>query len=267
VDKPELLCALITALCTGASKGGGKAGPTLPRMTVSALILAAGRGERMRPLSDRTPKPLLSVQGRRLIEWHLFALARAGVRRVVVNTAWLEEQFEPALGDGARYGLEILYSHEGCDHGGALETAGGMKKALPLLGDSFWVVSGDVFVPTFSFDAEAVRRFEASSQLAKLWLTTNPPHHPGGDFGIRDGLAVRDAETQFTWTSLGLFRRAFVEELMADLPSGAKAPLRPYLDAAIERRVLGAERWLEAWTDVGTPERLAALDAQGEHTA
>jgi MurNAc alpha-1-phosphate uridylyltransferase len=236
-------------------------------MTVTALILAAGRGERMRPLSDRMPKPLLSVQGRRLIEWHLLALARAGVRQVVVNTAWLEEQFEPALGDGARYGLQIVYSHEGRDHGGALETAGGMKKALPLLGESFWVVSGDVFVPGFTFEAGAVRRFEASGQLAKLWLTTNPPHHPGGDFGIRDGLAVREADEKFTWTSLGLFRRAFVEELMEDLSPGVRAPLRPYLDAAITRRALGAERWLGDWTDVGTAERLAALDARGEHTA
>ena len=231
-------------------------------MTVTALILAAGRGERMRPLSDQTPKPLLSVQGRRLIEWHLLKLARAGVRRVVVNTAWLEEQFEPALGDGARYGVEILYSHENRDHGGALETAGGMKKALPLLGNTFWVVSGDVFTPQFPFDAEAVRRFEASGQLGKLWLTANPPHHPAGDFGIRDGLAVREADEKFTWTSLGLFRRGFVEDLMADLPSGTKAPLRPYLEAAIARRALGAERWNGGWTDVGTPERLAALNAQ-----
>lgn len=216
----------------------------------------------MRPLSDQTPKPLLSVQGRRLIEWHLLNLARAGVRRVVVNTAWLEAQFEPALGDGARYGVEILYSHEGRDHGGALETAGGMKKALPLLGDTFWVVSGDVFTPRFTFDAEAVRHFEASGQLGKLWLTANPPHHPTGDFGIRDGLAVREADEKFTWTSLGLFRRGFVEELMADLPAGTKAPLRPYLEAAIARRALGAERWNGGWTDVGTPERLAALNVQ-----
>jgi MurNAc alpha-1-phosphate uridylyltransferase len=237
-------------------------------MTVTALILAAGRGERMRPLSDRTPKPLLSVQGRRLIDWHLLALARAGVRRVVLNTAWLEEQFEPALGDGARYGLELLYSREGRDHGGALETAGGMKKALPLLAsDSFWVVSGDVFVPQFSFDAAEARRFEASALLGKLWLTDNPPHHPRGDFGIRDGLAVREAEQKYTWTSLGLFRRAFVEELMAALPMGTKAPLRPYLEAAIARRALGAERWTGAWTDVGTPERLAALDAQEQPSA
>ncbi|WP_157265374.1 nucleotidyltransferase family protein [Azohydromonas aeria] len=236
-------------------------------MTLTALILAAGRGERMRPLSDRTPKPLLSVQGRRLIEWHLDALSRAGVARVVVNTAWLEEQFEPALGDGSHYGLEIIYSHEGRDHGGALETAGGMKKALPLLGETFWVVSGDVFTPKFTFDKAELLKFENSGQLGKLWLTDNPPHHPGGDFGIRDGLATRDAEEKYTWTSLGLFRRAFVEELMTDLPAGTKAPLRPYLDAAISRRALGAEYWGGGWTDVGTPDRLKSLDEQGERRA
>ena len=107
----------------------------------------------MRPLSDHTPKPLLEVGGKRLIEWHLEALARAGVREVVVNTAWLEEQFPAALGDGSRYGVPITYSFEGRDHGGALETAGGIAKALPLLGDAFWVVSGDIFVPDFAFDA------------------------------------------------------------------------------------------------------------------
>src|SRR6478672_4592552 len=116
-----------------------------------AIILAAGRGERMRPLTDRTPKPLLQVRGKRLIEWHIEALARAGVREIVVNTAWLEEHFPAVLGDGASYGVSIRYSTEGRDHGGALETAGGIAKALPLLGDAFWVVSGDVFIPDFTF--------------------------------------------------------------------------------------------------------------------
>lgn len=234
----------------------------------SALILAAGRGERMRPLSDRTPKPLLPVRGRRLVEWHLDALARAGVRRVVINTAWLEEQFEPTLGDGSRWGLEIRWSHEGRDHGGALETAGGMKKALPLLGEdaeAFWVVSGDVFAPDFAFDAAAAQTFLASGRLAQLWLTDNPPHHPGGDFGIdADGSALREAAERFTWTSLGLFRRDFVTELMGELPPGTRAPLRAYLEAAIARRALGAVRWRGAWTDVGTPERLEALNATQE---
>lgn len=235
----------------------------MPTPPPSALILAAGRGERMRPLTDATPKPLLRVRGKRLIEWHLEALARAGVREIVINTAWLEEQFPAALGDGARWGLSIRYSMEGRDHGGALETAGGMKKARRWLSDPFWVVSGDVHVPDFGFDAALVDDVVASGQWARLWLVDNPPHHPQGDFGIRDGLADRDARPRLTWSSIGLFRHAFVDELMAELPVGTKAPLRPYLEAAIDRRRLGAERHAGRWTDVGTPQRLADLDTAG----
>src|SRR5471032_2067429 len=137
---------------------------------MKALILAAGRGERMRPLSDRTPKPLLEVGGKKLIEWHLESLARAGVREIVVNTAWLEEQFEPALGDGSRYGVSITYSFEGRDHGRALETAGGIAKALPLLGDTFWIVSGDIYAPGFPFAAADFDDFAASGALGQLWF-------------------------------------------------------------------------------------------------
>ncbi len=130
---------------------------------MKAIILAAGRGLRMRPLTDHTPKPLLHVRGKPLIEWHLRALARDGVREVVVNTAWLEEQIPAALGDGARWGLRIRYSMEGREHGGALETAGGIATALPLLvdadSDCFWVVSGDIFAPDFCFDAQVAKRF------------------------------------------------------------------------------------------------------------
>src|SRR5574343_73957 len=160
-----------------------------------ALILAAGRGERMRPLTEATPKPLLAVQGKPLIVWHLEALARDGVRDVVINTAHLEEQFPAALGDGARWGLNIRYSMEGRDHGGALETAGAIATALPLLvtkpEQPFWYVSGDVYVPGFEFPNAAVRAFEAHPQrLAHLWLAPNAPHHPNGDFGIdAQGLA------------------------------------------------------------------------------
>jgi N-acetyl-alpha-D-muramate 1-phosphate uridylyltransferase len=226
----------------------------------AALILAAGRGERMRPLSDRCPKPLLEVRGLRLIEWHLQALAGAGVRRVVINTAWLEEQFPAALGDGARWGLAIHYSREGRDHGGALETAGGIAKALPQLvsaqRDSFWVVSGDVFLPGFAFSAQAADRFAAGRALAQLWLVPNAPHHPDGDFGIdaASGLATR-APPRLTWASVGLFRAALFDGVAADRPS----KLRPLLDAALDAGRLGAERWTGEWVDVGTPERLAAL--------
>lgn len=233
---------------------------------MKAIVLAAGRGERMRPLTDATPKPLLQVHGKALIVWHLEALARGGVREVVVNTAWLEEMIVAALGDGARFGLTIRYSLEGRDHGGALETAGGLKKALPLLEDAgnscFWYVAGDVFAPDFVFDADAARRLEAGHTLGHLWMVPNPPQHAGGDFGIVEGLVTAGTEGErFTWSGIALFRRAFVNELMSHLTLGTKARLRPYLDAAIAQRRLGATLYPGRWTDVGTPQRLAELNA------
>jgi N-acetyl-alpha-D-muramate 1-phosphate uridylyltransferase len=231
---------------------------------MKAIILAAGRGERMRPLTDHTPKPLLRLRGKPLIEWHLEALARGGVREVVVNTAWLEAQIVAALGDGERFGLAIRYSLEGRDHGGALETAGGLKKALPLLGvsgdEAFWYVAADVFAPTFDFGPAAASAIR-TGQLGHLWMVPNPPQHPDGDFGLADGQATAaQGGASFTWSGIGVFRPAFVTELMADLLLGEKARLRPYLDAAIAQRRLGAQRWDGAWADVGTPERLRALD-------
>lgn len=216
----------------------------------------------MRPLTDRCPKPLLEVRGKRLIEWHLEALAGAGVRRVVVNTAWLEEQFEPALGDGSRWGLAIHYSREGRDHGGALETAGGIAKALPHLvqpgRDTFWVVSGDVYLPGFDFSWEAADRFAASPLLAQLWLVPNAAHHPDGDFGIDAASGLATARPpRLTWASAGLFRAAMFDGVAPDRP----LKLRPLLDAALAAGRLGAARWHGPWIDVGTPERLAA--AQG----
>jgi MurNAc alpha-1-phosphate uridylyltransferase len=220
---------------------------------MKALILAAGRGERLRPLTDTTPKPLLPVRGKPLIEWHLEALARAGVREVVINTSWLEEQFPACLGDGTRFGLRIRYSMEGRDHGGALETAGGIAKALPRLGEVFWVVSGDVFLPDFAFDAAMARQFADTPLLAQLWLVPNPPHHPMGDFAIDvDDLARHEGKC-LTWASVGLFRAA----MFAGIAAGTRLPLRPLLDQAILQRRLGALRWDGAWVDVGTVERLA----------
>jgi len=224
---------------------------------MKALILAAGRGERMRPLTDTTPKPLIEVRGKRLIDWHLEALARAGVREVVVNTAWLEAQFPAALGDGSRHGLHITYSFEGRDHGGALETAGGIAKALPLLGDAFWVVSGDVYIPSFPFDAIDAKLFIESGASGQLWLVKNAPHHPDGDFGIdSNGLASRTVEPKLTWASVGLFRAA----LFRDIPVGTKMPLRPKLESAIDHQGLRAKFFGGSWTDVGTMDRLAALN-------
>jgi N-acetyl-alpha-D-muramate 1-phosphate uridylyltransferase len=230
-------------------------------MSPRAIVLAAGRGERMRPLTDHTPKPLLTVRGQPLITWHLQALSAAGVREVVVNTAWLEEQFEPLLGHGSRWGLRIHYSKEGQDHGGALETAGGIAKALPQLADApddvFWVVSGDVFIPGFAFDAHEAQDFHRSQELARLWLVPNAPHHPLGDFGIdaASGRATASAPRR-TWGSVGLFRA----RLFSAVTIGQAMKLRPLLDSALAQGRLGARAWNGAWTDVGTVERLNLLN-------
>lgn len=228
-------------------------------MSTQALILAAGRGERMRPLTDACPKPLLAVQGQPLIAWHLRRLALAGVRDVVINTAWLEEQFEPALGDGSAFGLRIRYSHEGARFGGALETAGGIATALPLLRDEpFWLVAGDVYMPGFAFPAVDATAFAASGALAHIYLVPNPPHNPKGDFGLSaDGLALNDADIKYTYSTVGLYRPA----LFANTPPGQKAALAPLLRAAMQHGQVTAALYSGAWTDVGTPERLAELNA------
>jgi MurNAc alpha-1-phosphate uridylyltransferase len=233
---------------------------------MKAILLSAGRGERMRPLTDHTPKPLLKVHGKALIEWHLEALARAGVHDIVINTAWLEDSIVEALGDGSRFGVQIVYSREGRDHGEALETAGGLKKALPLLGagnpsGAFWYVAADAYAPQFAFAQKHVTAFESGTLLGQLWMVPNPPQHADGDFGIEASLAcVGTPGRRFTWSGLALFKPAFVTELMRDLPSGQKARLRPFLDAAIEQRRLGAQMLETDWADVGTPERLEALN-------
>ena len=231
---------------------------------MKALILAAGRGERMRPLTDHTPKPLLVVRGKPLIVWHLEALARGGVHDIVINTAWLEERIVDTLGDGSQYGVHIRYSLEGRDHGGALETAGGMAKALPLLTDTsnecFWVVSGDVFLPGFEFDAGAAQRFAQGHALAHLWLVPNAPHHPTGDFGIDvQGLASRQAGPRYTWASVGLFRA----EIVKGVKVGEKLPLTPLLRAGADTGRISAELYGGGWTDVGTVERLEGLNTSG----
>ncbi len=230
-----------------------------------ALILAAGRGERMRPLTDRTPKPLLPVHGKPLIEWQLEALARDGVREVVINTAWLEEQFPAALGDGSRWGLSVRYSMEGRDFGGALETAGGIVHALPLLqSDTFWVVAGDAWMPDFRFDARGVTPVTAGGDLGHLWLVPNPPHHPAGDFGLgADGrVRPRDAAGvigRYTYSTVGLFQSALVQGIR----DGERAALRPCLEAAIAQGRLGGSVYTGRWVDVGTPQRWEDLQDRG----
>jgi N-acetyl-alpha-D-muramate 1-phosphate uridylyltransferase len=227
-----------------------------------ALVLAAGRGERMRPLSDTTPKPLLAVHGRPLIEWHLTALAAAGVRDVVVNTAWLEEQLVAALGDGSRFGLRLRYSMEGRDHGGALETAGGIAKALPLLVDApdevFWVVSADIHAPGFTFDAAQATRFAAGADLAHLWLVPNPPFHPAGDFALdARGRVLREpaAARHWTYANIALARPALVQ----GIAPGTRAALGPLLFDAAQADRLSGEAFEGEWHNIGTPTQLTAL--------
>ncbi len=226
-----------------------------------ALILAAGRGERMRPLTDRVPKPLLPVHGKPLIEWQLEALARDGVREVVINTAWLEDQFPAALGDGARWGLNVRYSMEGRDFGGALETAGGIVHALPLLqSDTFWVLAGDVFMPDFRFVQPVTRK----GDLGHLWMVPNPPQHPDGDFGLSADGRIRPRDDpavmgRYTYSTVGLFQSALVQGVR----DGEKAPLRPCLEAAIAQGRLGGSLYTGRWADVGTPQRWEALQDRG----
>lgn len=230
----------------------------------TAMILAAGRGERMRPLTDHTPKPLLEVRGKPLMQWPLEALAAGGFTDVVVNTAWLGEQIEARF--GPRHGASTLrYSHEGRDFGGALETAGGIARALPALGEVFWVVAGDVFAPAFAFTRQAVDRFIDSGRLAHLWLVPNPAHNPNGDFGIAaDGRAESESPQKHTFSTIALYRAAlFTPPYCAIAPgnaAGAQAALAPLLRAGMAHGVVGAELYTGPWTDVGTPDRLAALN-------
>jgi MurNAc alpha-1-phosphate uridylyltransferase len=241
-------------------------------MSTKAMILAAGRGERMRPLTDDCPKPLLRVRGKPLIDWHAEALGRGGFNELVINTAWLgpkiSSHFDLQQKQDGHKQLSISYSHEGADFGGALETAGGIARALPLLGEVFWVLAGDVFMPGFEFSEVAVSRFAASGQLAHLWLVPNPAHNPRGDFGLSAeglarNLAADDDTPRYTYSTVGLYRRAFFTSqpgLPAGNPQGLKAPLAPLLRAAMDNQRISAELYEGAWTDVGTPARLDELN-------
>jgi MurNAc alpha-1-phosphate uridylyltransferase len=218
-------------------------------MIERALIFAAGRGERMRPLSDVTPKPLLQVGGKRLIEWHIEALAAAGVRRVVINTSHLAEQFPTALGDGARWNLRIDYSFEGPE---PLETGGGMQNALPLLGgDPFIAVNGDI---RCDFDFSTL--LHEPDGLAHLVVINNPSHHPTGDFVLRGGRLLDENESQLTFAGIGVYR----PELLGVHGPG-KYSIVPILRAAMREGRVSGEYFHGFWSDVGTPQRLASLEA------
>jgi N-acetyl-alpha-D-muramate 1-phosphate uridylyltransferase len=232
-----------------------------------AIILAAGRGERMRPLTDTCPKPLLKVAGKPLIEYHLDALGHGGFRDVVINTAWLGEQIEDHCGHESESGVRIQYSHEGKDFGGALETAGGIARALPLLAEAFWVLAADVYMPHFLFTRADYDKFVASGKLAHLFLVPNPPHNPKGDFGLAaDGHALNQAEPRHTYSTVGLFHRRLFADLPAGNPRGEIVKLAPLLRAAMDRGEVTAELYHGPWTDVGTPQRLAALNSPTPNT-
>jgi len=244
---------------------------------VPALVLAAGRGERMRPLTDTTPKPLLQVQGQPLLQWHLQALAKAGVSRVVINTAWLGERISAYFSNenglqrlwDKREQLLISYSHEGVDFGGALETAGGIARALPQLGPVFWLAAGDVFAPDFVFDSAAAQAFAATDHLAHLWLVPNPAHNLRGDFGLSgEGMALNlpadDPAPRYTYSTIALLRAELFAAPWCDIPAGnpggVKAPLAPLLRRAMDAGRVSASLYPGRWTDVGTPGRLAELN-------
>lgn len=214
------------------------------------MILAAGRGERMRPLTDVTPKPLLPVAGKPLIVWHLERLARAGFRDIVINHAHLGEQIEALLGDGAAWGVRIAYSAE---PQGALETAGGIANALPMLGNApFLVVNGDIFCD-WDF-----ARAQIGDAHAHLVLVANPSHHPDGDFALDGAKVGLGGTAQLTFSGIGIYRPG----LFAGIARGQPAKLAPLLREAIAAGRVTGERHAGRWEDVGTPERLAALDAE-----
>jgi MurNAc alpha-1-phosphate uridylyltransferase len=214
-----------------------------------AMILAAGRGERMRPLTDHTPKPLLEVGGKPLIQYHVEALARAGISDLVVNHAHLGEQIEAFLGDGGRWGLSITYSPE---PPGALETGGGIFNALPLLGtEPFLVVNGDVWS-----DCDLSRISCPEGKLAHLILVENPSHNPGGDFGLQDGVVSNDGVGRLTFSGIGVYS----PELFSDCKAGV-FPLAPLLRQAATIGRVSGEQHCGSWIDVGTPQRLDELDS------
>jgi MurNAc alpha-1-phosphate uridylyltransferase len=220
---------------------------------MKAMLLAAGRGERLRPLTDHTPKPLLAVRGRPLIEWHLLALARAGVSEVVINLAWLGEQIEALVGDGARFGLAARYSLE---PEGALETGGGIVRALPLLGrEPFLLVNGDTYTDV-DFQP-LIAAGLAPTALAKLVLVANPAQHPRGDFALRAGELWAEGEPRYTYSGIGLYSPA----LFAGCVPG-RFPLLPLLNKAMRARALHGQLHRGSWTDVGTMDRLEALNAR-----
>ena len=218
---------------------------------MKAMILAAGRGERMRPLTDTTPKPLLTVAGKALIEYHIEALAKAGITELVINCAWLGQKIIDKLGDGKQYGVNIVYSDEGKQ---ALETAGGIIHAMDLLGnDPFIVINGDIWC-----DYDFSKLPKKPVGLAHLVMTNNPEHNPQGDFVLQnDGFLKADGDNRLTFSGIGVYKPA----LFAGFPEG-KLPLAPLLRSAMQNNKITGEKHPGKWQDIGTPERLDELNQQ-----
>ena len=229
------------------------------------FLLAAGRGERMRPLTDSLPKPLLTIQNKSLLAWHLEAVAKSGIQNVVINHAWLGEKIEGSLGDGSQFGLSIQYSPEGT----ALETAGGIRKALPLLlpEDYFLVINGDVFTPNLNVDqlilAASKLRSNPAKPFAHLLMVPNPVQHLNGDFFLKDSIVSEHPSAgaeKLTFSGIGIYHK----DLFKELELGAPAKLAPLLREVMEQNKVSGEKYTGPWHDVGTPQRLQELNAAYE---
>ena len=230
---------------------------------MKALIFAAGKGERMRPLTHHTPKPLLAVGGKRLIEWHIEKLAACGVRDIVINTSWLAECFEPALGDGSRWNLSLHYSYEGTE---PLDTGGGMLQALKIIGDeTFIAVNGDIWS-----DADYSLLPKQIAGCAHLILVDNPAHNTKGDFMLdKSGCMHSDGESKLTFSGIGIYQPKLLtnwRDVIGEVNGAAETPprfkLAPLLRHAMYAGQISGEHHIGRWTDVGTPERLDELNRQ-----
>ena len=215
-----------------------------------AMILAAGHGTRMKPLTDHTPKPLLKVGDKPLIVWHIEKLKKAGIENIIINIAWLGDQIPKALGDGSQFGVNLEYSDEQKD--GALETAGGIIKALPFFsGEPFLVVNGDIWCDYEFSNTNPLK----AEKLAHLVLVNNPEHNPEGDFALSNTVVKLKGNNKHTFSGIGYYH----PDLFKELPQG-KRPLAPSLREAMDKNNVSGEHFAGDWRDIGTPERLEELD-------
>lgn len=220
---------------------------------MKAMILSAGRGERMRPLSDKTPKPLIKIHSKPLILWHIEKLSSLGIKEIVINIDYLGDKIISNLGDGSEWGVSLIYSDE--RDSGALESAGGIIKALPHLGsDTFLVVNGDVW-SDYEFESD----FDLGDDLAHLILVANPEHNPFGDFGLTKDRALNSADIKYTFSGIGYYSPLLFNTLKEE-----KLPLAPIIRQAIDKKRVGASLYKGKWHDIGTPQRLHVAETTSE---